>query len=108
MTRVIKQLHSRDTRLHYCPPDHWLSSKVELQVDLVRTNNMSMILDFFTHVSLQRTPQLFFIIFLRYEFKIFQTSFFGVKSFNPKFCLVGCFCVEKLHFTYKTLMNIYT
>jgi hypothetical protein len=37
MTHVIKQLHSRDTRLHYCPPEHWLSSKVELQVDLVRT-----------------------------------------------------------------------
>ena len=36
MTRVIKQLHSRDTRLHYCPADHWLSSKIELQVDLVR------------------------------------------------------------------------
>ena len=35
MTRVIKQLHSRDTRLHYCPIDHWLSSKVDLQVDLV-------------------------------------------------------------------------
>ncbi|CAB3998537.1 ubiquitin- ligase E3C isoform X2 [Paramuricea clavata] len=35
MTRVIKQLHSRDTRLHYCPADHWLSSKIELQVDLI-------------------------------------------------------------------------
>ncbi|XP_028413019.1 ubiquitin-protein ligase E3C-like [Dendronephthya gigantea] len=35
MTRVIKQLHSRDTRLHYCPIDHWLSSKVDLQVELI-------------------------------------------------------------------------
>ena len=37
MTHVVKQLHSRDTRLHYCPPNHWLSTKVEFQVDLVFT-----------------------------------------------------------------------
>ncbi|XP_046852601.1 ubiquitin-protein ligase E3C-like [Xenia sp. Carnegie-2017] len=35
MTHVIKQLHSRDTRLHYCPPNHWLSSKIDVQADLV-------------------------------------------------------------------------